>query len=138
MLPLAEPSTSTSVSSPGFALMKTELEEGRITGGKDEEPTDRPASDTPTDVWSSMAEPSRLPSESVCEERVNVDVGHVASSSRKRTIEQGEDDEGESEVKKCRQLVSHLECPVCMELPRKGPIYGCANGHLVVRRKKYY
>ena len=29
-----------------------------------------------------------------------------------------------------------VECPVCMEIPRKGPIYACPNGHLVCQRCK--
>lgn len=29
---------------------------------------------------------------------------------------------------------SLLECPVCLETPRKGPVFSCANGHLIVSR----
>jgi E3 ubiquitin-protein ligase SIAH1 len=28
-------------------------------------------------------------------------------------------------------LVSSLECPVCLEIPKAKPIYQCANGHLI-------
>ena len=29
------------------------------------------------------------------------------------------------------KLVSKVECPVCMEVPTKDPVYSCPNGHLV-------
>ncbi len=28
-------------------------------------------------------------------------------------------------------LKEHLECPVCLELPKSSPIYQCPNGHIV-------
>jgi len=33
-------------------------------------------------------------------------------------------------------LKEHVECPVCMEVPREGPIFACPNGHLVCQRCK--
>ncbi len=30
-----------------------------------------------------------------------------------------------------------LKCPVCLEVPRQGPIYGCLNGHLLVSRSLF-
>jgi len=34
------------------------------------------------------------------------------------------------------ELKKHVECPVCMEIPRAGPIYACPNGHLVCQTCK--
>eukprot|EP00092_Neocalanus_flemingeri_P037542 GFUD01040877.1.p1 GENE.GFUD01040877.1~~GFUD01040877.1.p1 ORF type:complete len:383 (-),score=74.81 GFUD01040877.1:130-1278(-) len=31
------------------------------------------------------------------------------------------------------ELDDKLECPVCMETPREGPVYACPNGHLVCK-----
>ena len=33
-------------------------------------------------------------------------------------------------------LKEHVQCPVCMEVPRAGPIYACPNGHLVCQMCK--
>jgi len=33
-------------------------------------------------------------------------------------------------------LKEHMECPVCMEIPREGPIFSCPNGHLVCQKCK--
>jgi len=33
-------------------------------------------------------------------------------------------------------LKKEVECPICMEIPRKGPVYACPNGHLVCQRCK--
>jgi len=33
-------------------------------------------------------------------------------------------------------LKKHVECPVCLEAPRDGPIYSCPNGHLVCKKCK--
>jgi len=35
----------------------------------------------------------------------------------------------ESPSKKTKTMMEVLECPVCFEIPRGGPIYGCTNGH---------
>ena len=35
----------------------------------------------------------------------------------------------ESPSKKTKTMMEVLECPVCFEVPRGGPIYGCPNGH---------
>ena len=41
-----------------------------------------------------------------------------------------------SEVEEIDDLKGLVECPVCREVPRKGPIFTCPNGHLVCRRCK--
>jgi len=46
----------------------------------------------------------------------------------------------DQEQKRRKMLEDHLtkqvECPVCLEVPRKGPIYTCPNGHLVCKKCK--
>merc|ERR1719470_221816 len=34
----------------------------------------------------------------------------------------------------CNQLKDKLECPVCLEIPRTGPVYICPNGHFVCKK----
>jgi len=34
------------------------------------------------------------------------------------------------------QLKDKIECPVCMEIPRNGPVYVCTNGHFVCKKCK--
>jgi hypothetical protein len=34
------------------------------------------------------------------------------------------------------QLIEIVECPVCMEVPRNGPIHQCKNGHVVCNKCK--
>jgi len=36
----------------------------------------------------------------------------------------------------CDQLKDKLECPVCLEIPRTGPVYICPNGHFVCKKCK--
>jgi len=36
----------------------------------------------------------------------------------------------------CDQLKDKLECPVCLEIPRSGPVYICPNGHFVCKKCK--
>merc|ERR1740137_130425 len=33
-------------------------------------------------------------------------------------------------------LKDTVECPVCLEIPRKGPVFVCPNGHFVCKRCK--
>ena len=45
-------------------------------------------------------------------------------------------DEHSSKVSSCvlfETLISNLECPVCLDVPKIGPIYQCRNGHLLCR-----
>ena len=46
------------------------------------------------------------------------------------------EDELKSEKKKVDNLKKQIECPICLEVPRKGPVYACPNGHLVCQRCK--
>ena len=41
-----------------------------------------------------------------------------------------------SEEKKNDDLKQQIECPVCLQVPRKGPVYSCPNGHLVCQECK--
>jgi len=34
------------------------------------------------------------------------------------------------------KLKENLECPVCMEIPRSGPVFACPNGHFVCKKCK--
>ena len=34
-------------------------------------------------------------------------------------------------IKRKHDIVDLLECPVCLETPRRGPIYNCSNGHVL-------
>ena len=56
-------------------------------------------------------------------------------SSSVKPVEQMDRAELEGQVKKYRKLTSELsarlECPVCLTLPRKGPVPCCPRGHLV-------
>jgi len=40
------------------------------------------------------------------------------------------------ELKKIDYLKKSVECPVCFEVPRKGPVFTCPNGHLVCQKCK--
>jgi len=46
------------------------------------------------------------------------------------------EDELKSEKMKVDTLKNQIECPVCLEVPRKGPVFACPNGHLVCKRCK--
>ena len=46
------------------------------------------------------------------------------------------ENELKSEKKKVDNLKKQIECPICLEVPRKGPVYACPNGHLVCQRCK--
>jgi len=46
------------------------------------------------------------------------------------------EDELKSEKMKVNTLKNQIECPVCLEVPRKGPVFACPNGHLVCQRCK--
>ena len=41
-----------------------------------------------------------------------------------------------SEKKRIDDMKKEIECPVCLEVPRKGPIFSCPNGHLVCQKCK--
>ena len=41
-----------------------------------------------------------------------------------------------SEENKVHDLKKTVECPVCLEVPRKGPVFTCPNGHLVCQKCK--
>jgi len=45
-------------------------------------------------------------------------------------------EELESEKKKVYDLEETVKCPVCLEVPRKGPVFACPNGHLVCQKCK--
>eukprot|EP00092_Neocalanus_flemingeri_P004979 GFUD01005355.1.p1 GENE.GFUD01005355.1~~GFUD01005355.1.p1 ORF type:complete len:419 (+),score=103.30 GFUD01005355.1:64-1320(+) len=46
-----------------------------------------------------------------------------------------EEVEDEYEYLLC-QMKEKIECPVCMEIPRSGPVYVCPNGHFVCKKCK--
>jgi len=41
-----------------------------------------------------------------------------------------------SEKEKVNDLKKQVECPVCLDVPRKGPVFTCPNGHLVCQKCK--
>ena len=41
-------------------------------------------------------------------------------------------EEGKDSNKEDDKLLDLMQCPVCYEIPRRGPIYNCKNGHMVV------
>jgi len=41
-----------------------------------------------------------------------------------------------SEKEKIQDLKKQIECPVCLEVPREGPVFTCPNGHLVCHKCK--
>lgn len=49
------------------------------------------------------------------------------------TCQKSSGENGASETEEEEEL---LECPVCLETPRKGPIFSCTNGHLIVSMLK--
>ena len=55
-------------------------------------------------------------------------------------VEQIEDtileEELKAEKKKIDDMKKQIECPVCHEVPRTGPIFACPNGHLVCEKCK--
>ena len=46
------------------------------------------------------------------------------------------EEELKSEKKKIDGMKRKIECPVCLEVPRTGPVYTCPNGHLVCQKCK--
>jgi hypothetical protein len=63
----------------------------------------------------------------------NMDQGPIPEKRKEVTIE---DESDQSPEKKFRsemiaKLLVSLECPVCTEVPRSAPIFGCQNGHLL-------
>ena len=46
------------------------------------------------------------------------------------------EEELESEKMRNDNMKQQIECPVCLEVPRKGPVYSCPNGHLVCQKCK--
>jgi len=53
-------------------------------------------------------------------------------------LEQLDDKEEERkfEEEKVNDLKKHVECPVCLDVPRKAPVFSCPNGHLVCQKCK--
>jgi len=53
-------------------------------------------------------------------------------------VEQLDDKEVELKIEeeKVSDLKKQVECPVCLEVPRKAPVYSCRNGHLVCQKCK--
>ena len=45
-------------------------------------------------------------------------------------------EEIDARLRKIQSLKKHVECPVCLNVPRQGPIYTCPNGHLVCHKCK--
>ena len=41
-----------------------------------------------------------------------------------------------SEKKRIDDMKKEIECPVCLDVPRKGPVFSCPNGHLVCQKCK--
>ena len=41
-----------------------------------------------------------------------------------------------SEKKKIEDMKKEIECPICLEVPREGPVFSCPNGHLVCKNCK--
>jgi hypothetical protein len=67
---------------------------------------------------------------------VSSNTAQEGPSPKKRKKVADEDDSDQNPEKKFRKdtianLLVSLECPVCMEVPRKAPIFGCHNGHLL-------
>jgi len=54
------------------------------------------------------------------------------SDEAKKSIEE----ELDSIKKDVGTLRKYVECPVCLEIPRKGPVYACSNGHFVCQKCK--
>jgi len=42
----------------------------------------------------------------------------------------------QAEKKKIENLKKNIECPVCLDVPRKGPIFACPNGHIICQKCK--
>jgi len=53
-------------------------------------------------------------------------------------VEQFNDKEEELKIEeeKVSDLKKQVECPVCLEVPRKAPVFSCRNGHLVCQKCK--
>ena len=45
-------------------------------------------------------------------------------------------EELKSQKKKVDDMKKQVKCPVCLEVPRKGPVFNCPNGHLVCQECK--
>ena len=41
-----------------------------------------------------------------------------------------------SEKEKIKNLKKYVECPVCLDIPRKGLIFSCPNGHIICQKCK--
>ena len=54
----------------------------------------------------------------------------------KNTLVEQLQEELRSEKVKANELKRQIECPVCLEIPRAGPVYACPNGHLVCQKCK--
>ena len=49
---------------------------------------------------------------------------------------QDKEEELQSEKEKVDDIKKLIECPVCLDVPRRGPVYACPNGHLVCQKCK--
>ena len=49
---------------------------------------------------------------------------------------QYKEEEFQTEKEKVNDMKKQVECPVCLDVPRKGPVYACPNGHLVCQKCK--
>ena len=49
---------------------------------------------------------------------------------------QDKEEELQSEKEKVNDIKKLIECPVCLDVPRRGPVYTCSNGHLVCQKCK--
>ena len=61
---------------------------------------------------------------------------NVQSEKSEETVETGSPSTSPPNDVSCislENLKAHLECPVCLIVPKKGPIYQCRNGHLLCK-----
>ena len=42
----------------------------------------------------------------------------------------------EQERKRKAEQLEWMECPVCLETPRSGPIYSCRKGHIICKERE--
>jgi hypothetical protein len=61
---------------------------------------------------------------------------HGSTNKERKKVNDEPDENPEKKFRKetIDKLREQLECPVCREVPRRGPIFGCCNGHLVCRK----
>ena len=59
-------------------------------------------------------------------------LGEGSSSSLPSTDQQVQNTPEQDKKRKAEQL-EWMECPVCLETPRSGPIYSCRKGHIICK-----